>query len=333
MKKILLITFIIISNCNFLYSQESFNPDNSGNSGKPIAEIFSNFHYSLNDDTTTGFGINRAFIGYNYLHNQNLSATIILNVGHPDELMEEAEPRHYAYVREASLRYTYNDLSLFFGMTTTRLFGTQQRFWGKRYLSEPIETLHDFGSNADLGFVVDYKPGDKLTFDLSVTNGEGFSDLQLDNNLKTSAGITIMPWSKMTLRFYGDILIPGNMLQSTLLCFAGFKNELITLGAEIIYQTNHELIEDHNLWGFSATGSIGILKDTELFVRYDHSSSTKVPGEEAEWYYDDDDFLMSGIQYTINNNLRIALSYHGTYPSVAGENRKELIYLSTRFFF
>jgi hypothetical protein len=328
MKKILLITSILISICKSFYSQESDNP------GRPIGEIFSNFHYSFGDDTTTGFGINRAFIGYNYLHGQSLSATIMLNVGHPDDLTEDAEPRHYAYVREASVNYSCNNLNFIFGITTTRLFGTQQKFWGKRYLAEPIETLHDFGHNADIGIVIDYKPGDKVFCDLSVTNGEGYSNLQLDNNLKTSAGITIMPRQEITLRLYGDILFPGDMLHSTLLCFAGFKNELFTLGAEVIYQTNHELIENHNLWGFSGTGSITIFKNTELFTRYDHSSSPGVPGNESQWNYDDDDsFLMSGIQYTFNKNFRMALSYQGTFPSETGENKRELIYLNTRFFF
>ncbi len=328
MKKILPALFTLLSALAPLHSQESNNP------GKPVLELFTNFHCSMNNDTTTGFGLERAFVGYNYRFDQNLSALVLLNIGKPDDLPPGAEPRRYSYVREASFAYSLNRMNIIVGITTTRLFGTQQKFWGKRYLAEPIETLHDYGYNADLGIVADFKPNDKLSLDISVTNGEGYSNIQLDNNVKTSVGLTFNPGEQMTFRLYGDFLIPGEMFHSTLLCFAGFKNDLFTVGAEAIYQTRHENINDHDLWGFSGTGSVNVCRNTELFVRYDHSASVKVRGGITQWTYDDDDdFLIGGIQYIFNKNLRMALNYQGTFPDGSGETRKELIFLSSRFYF
>ena len=57
--------------------------------GKPIAEIFTDFHYTFGDTSnTTGFGIKRAFLGYNFLPPGNFSSTVIVNIGSPEELAE-----------------------------------------------------------------------------------------------------------------------------------------------------------------------------------------------------------------------------------------------------
>ena len=72
--------------------------------GKPIAEIFTDFHLNLNDTAkTTGFGLNRAYLGYNFLPGGNFSGSVIVYIGSPDELSSGAVHRRYAYCREASL--------------------------------------------------------------------------------------------------------------------------------------------------------------------------------------------------------------------------------------
>src|SRR5665647_787644 len=109
MNKILPTLLVYFFLCQVLNSQSVEN------SGKPIAEIFTDFHKSFNKDTTTGFGLTRAFFGYNYLYGQKLSATIMLNIGNPDELPEGAESRRYAYVREASFSYSKDNMNIIFG--------------------------------------------------------------------------------------------------------------------------------------------------------------------------------------------------------------------------
>jgi hypothetical protein len=328
MKKVLPLLIIFLSVKSQIYSQ-------SGQIvSKPITEIFSDFHMNLSSDTTTGFGVKRAYLGYNYVYNQNWSGKAIVNIGTPDDLPEGSEPRRYAYFKEASFSYTKDKLNVTFGITTTRLFTSQQRFWGKRYLADPIETSGDYGYNSDLGVVADYKFSETVTADLAVMNGEGYNQIQLDNNLRSSAGITITPGKKLVFRLYSDIMKTDNIWQSTFIGFTGFRNDLFNVGVEYIYQTNHDFNSGHDAWGLSGTGAITVLKNTELFLRYDYATSFLLNGEQHRWNYSNDgSFMISGIQYTFNSSLRMSLNYRSTFPSDPANKKYEAIYLNTRFYF
>ena len=79
MKKILLALLLVLPGFTMLLSQ-IIEP-----SGKPITEIFTDFHYVFRDTSnTTGFGIERALLGYNFIPVNNFSATIIVNIGSPE---------------------------------------------------------------------------------------------------------------------------------------------------------------------------------------------------------------------------------------------------------
>ena len=268
MKKIIISVFFLIIWGTILYSQTTRI------TGNPIAEIFTDFHYNFNDSSkTTGFGINRAYLGYNFIPGDNFSATIIINIGTPDDLVEGATPRRYAFFREASLSYSKNKLTLTLGMTSTKMFDYQQKFWGKRYVANTYQSINGYGYVADIGFSADYKINDIFKADFTLMNGKGYSELQSDNNLKSSAGIYITPNKLLVFRLYGDIIKFENLWQSTLIAFAGIKNDLITLGAEVSYKTNLDHVYGHHAWGISGTGAIRFAENTEFFGRYDHSAS------------------------------------------------------------
>ena len=305
------------------------------NTGKPVAEIFTDFHYNFNDTAkTTGFGLNRAYLGYNFLPGDNFSASIIVNIGSPEELTMGSIHRRYAYFREASISWSKDKLNIYFGITTTRLFDYQQKFWGKRYIANTYQSINGYGFVADLGLAVDYKINDILKADFTLMNGEGYSELQLDNSLKTSAGLTITPGKQLAIRLYGDITRPHGILQYTLIGFAGFKNELLTLGAEASYKSNLDLIGGHHAWGISGTGAISISKKGEIFMRYDYSTSVKVPGDIIQWNYNmDGSFTAFGYQYTFSQNVKMAVNYQGTYPYNPGRQISDAIFLNALFKF
>lgn len=109
------------------------------NHTKPIAEIFTDFHFNFNDTShTTGFEVNRAHLGYKFLSDNHFAGTLIVNIGTPDDLAPGSKPRRYAYFREASISYSDEKLTILFGITGTRLFDFQQKFWGKDMLPIPI---------------------------------------------------------------------------------------------------------------------------------------------------------------------------------------------------
>lgn len=303
--------------------------------GKPITEIFTDFHYSINDTTkTTGFGINRAQLGYNYRPEGKYSATVIVNVGTPEDLSAGAISRRYAYFREASIAYTGDNLTVNFGIASTRIFDFQQKFWSKRYIGPEYQSIYGYGSVADLGLVIDYRINDLLKVDFTVMNGKGYNNIQFDNSLKTSAGLTITTQNRFSLRFYGDIMKPYGITQATLIAFAGFKNDHLSIGAEASYKSNLDLVTGHDGWGVSGTGAVNISEKTEIFLRYDYATSVAPQGSTVHWNNMlDGSFMISGVQYTFSPNLRMALNYKGNYPYSTVRQNTDAIYLNVHFKF
>jgi hypothetical protein len=329
MKKILLLLITALSISQVSYSQTTEN------SGKPIAEIFTDFHYNLNDTTkTTGFGLNRAYFGYNFLPPGDFSGTIIVTVGNPEELSSGAVHRRYAFFREASITYSKDKLNMSLGITGTHLYDFQQKFWGKRYIANTYQSINGYGFVADLGLGIFYKFNEIWKGDFAIMNGEGYSELQLDNSVKTSAGVTITPVKQLAFRLYGDINRPMGIWQYTLIGFAGFKNDLITIGGEVSYKSNLDLTEGDNAWGISGTGSVGISAKTEIFVRYDYSLSSIPQGETIQWnYLLDGKFAIAGVQYTLSQNVKIALDYQNRSPYNINQQNTRSVYVNALFKF
>lgn len=314
---------------------QSLNSQTIISNGKPIAEIFTDFHYILDDTSKRiGFDLNRAHLGYNFIPGGNFSSTIIINVGSPIDLAEGSVPKRYAYFREASICYNDDKLTINFGIVNTRIFDFQQRFWGKRYLGPEFQAAYGYGSVADLGVVLDYKINDIFKVDLSVLNGEGYTNIQIDNSLRTAIGLLITTPSKMSVRLYGDIMRPAGVTQTTLIAFAGFKNEKFSFGGEASYKSNLDLTKGHNAWGLSATSSYSLNEKSELFVRYDYTASVIVPGEEFQWAFNKDgSYLIAGLQHNLSNNLKMALNYRKTFPYSTDKLSTDAFYLNAMFRF
>jgi hypothetical protein len=329
MKKFLPVLLVSLFLCQVICSQTAEN------TGKPVAEIFTDFHYNFNDTAkTTGFGLNRAHLGYNFFTGDNFSALIIVNVGSPDDLPVGSIPKRYAFFREASIAYSGEKLTITFGIASTRIFDFQQRFWGKRYLGAEFQALYGYGSVADLGVVMDYKINDILKVDLSLLNGEGYTNIQIDNSLKTAFGLTITTPNQLAIRLYGDIMRPGGVWQSTLITFVGFKNDLISFGAEASYKSNLDLTEGHHVWGISATGSFFLNEKSEIFGRYDYTASVSVPGEILHWDHKlDGSYFVGGIQHTFTSNVKMAVNYRGIYPYDPEKQHTDAIFLNALFKF
>ena len=301
--------------------------------GYPISEIFTNFHYSINDTSeTTGFGIERALLGYTLPAGENFSATVIVNISSPEEVVAGTKTRRFAHFREAFISYSKDKLTLNFGITKTLLADYQQRFLEKRYIAENLIATREFGYVSDLGVSAWYRFSDLIRADVSLMNGKGYSTIQFDNNLKTSAGIYITP-GNLAFRIFGDIMKRETDWQSTMVGFAGFKNDLLTIGAEMSYKKNLGMREGSDAWGFSGTGAVYISDKVDIFARYDWFSSAFVNDDPYRWnYLDDGRLAIGGIEYSFSKKIKISLNYQGTY---AYDNRDaaELIYLNSLFRF
>jgi hypothetical protein len=329
MKKII---GIIIFCFAFVSSALSQTPSGQN---KQIAEIFTDFHYYINDTTRiSGFALNRAYLGYNLQIDENFSSAVIVNVGNPEELVPGAKQRRYGYFREASVKYAHDNLNIAFGMVSTRIFDFQQRFWGKRYVANEYQSAFGYGSVADLGVVADYKLNEVFKVDVSILNGNGYSNLQIDNHLKTAFGITITPGNHLSIRLYTDLMKPLGVLQNTLIGFVGFRNDLFYIGAEASYKSNLDITEGHHGWGLSSTAAVKVVKNTEIFARYDYATSNIPNGEVTNWNYSKDGrFGVFGIQYTFNPIVQMALNYQGNFPYDDSKKNTDAIFLNVHLKF
>ncbi len=329
MKRLLHVLLFLITFAQILNSQTFLSQ------GKPFVEIFTDFHYNLDDTSkTTGFGLDRVYLGYNYTPAGNFSAMIIINLGNPDDLAAGSVPKRYAYFREASIKYTKDRLTLNFGMVNTRFEDYQQGFWGKRYLGPEYQAIYGYCPVADLGVVIDYQLNDFVRVNFSLLNGEGYTNVQADNSIKTGVGIIINTPFNTVFKLYSDIMKPGGVWQSTMVAFAGFKNDKFSFGAEASYKTNLDLLSGHNVYGISGTGSIFLNEKSEVFGRYDYASSAVMPGEDFRWdYTKDETYFIAGFQYILSDNLKMALNYRRTNPYESGKQTTNAIYLNAAFRF
>jgi hypothetical protein len=329
MKKIF---FTVIAVMLFHHSLES---QTVSSESKAIAEIFTDFHVNLNDTAkTTGFGVSRAYFGYNYVADEHFSARLIVNLGNPDDVSIGTVRRRYAYFREASIIWSNEKLRMAFGLTDTRIFRFQQRFWGKRYLANTYQSLNGYGYVADLGFVFDYKFSDIISGDVTVMNGEGYLEMQLDNGVRSSIGLTITPDDNFAFRIYGDYEDKPDIKEFTGIVFAGFKNDRLNIGAEASFKTSLDGIEGHDAWGLSATGGVNFTKKDEVFMRYDYSTSVIPEGETVQWnYMRDGTFAIFGVQHTFTPNIKLALDFQGRNPYEEGTVNSNMLYINALFRF
>jgi hypothetical protein len=327
MKRYLSAFIFSIFICQFLYSQAP------SIKGKPIGEIFTDFHYISGDTTTrTGFAVNRAHLGYNFTPDGNFSSTIMVNIATPLDLPEGSRPRRYAFFREASVAYTSNKLTVNFGMVSTRIFDFQQKFWGKRYLGAEFQALYEYGTVADLGVVIDYKISDLLKFDISILNGEGYTNIQVDNSLRTAAGLLITTPGRVAVRLYGDVMKKAGVLQTTLIAFAGWKTDLFSIGSEFSYKTNLDVLDGIDGWGLSATGSVFINKKNDIFARLDYVGP--VPSTVLNNDYNKyTTYFIGGIQHNFTDDLKISLNYRRTNPIMVEKKPLNAIFLNAGFKF
>lgn len=187
---------------------------------------------------------------------------------------------------------------------------------------------------ADLGAVADYRFSDIVKAGISLMNGEGYSDLQLDNSLKTSLGFTITPPGGIAVRIYSDIIRVYGVWQNTIILFAGIRREAEFIGAEFTRKTNLDLISGHNAYGFSATGGVSLTKSLELFTRFDYSTSSTEPGMlNPRNYVRDWKFLVAGLQKTFSEKIKLAIDFQGNYPYSTASPESRLIFLNALFSF
>ena len=319
---IILITgFQVISQENTEPKEESFKPN-----GKPIITVFANVNTLINDGKAqTGFQLTRGYLGYEYNFSKNFSGKIVFDIGN----IGNVKYQMISFVKYAMMTYTYNNLSINFGLIPTTEFTVQEKFWGHRYVEKSYQDLYAFNPSADLGASATYKFNDIVSADLAVFNGEGYKIQQMDNYFKTAVGVTINPIKKLTVRLVFDVM-GKDSTQFTYGGFVGYKEEKFVVGAEYNLQQNHLMEPNHDYYGPSVYGTYNISKKFGVYARYDKlNSNVSADAETSPWnFLKDGQQLIGGFEYAPVKGIKISPNYRGWIPDDSTKSYTNAIFLN-----
>jgi hypothetical protein len=302
--------------------------------GNTTLRLFGNFHSGLTAaDGNSIFEIERAYLGYQYQMSPNWMAEIKVDIGSPENESVYALVKRYAYFRNAYIKYEVNRFDVFFGIVSMTHFNVQENFWGYRYVLRSFADEYKFGKTVDLGVIASYQIANWFSFDLSMVNGEGYSQLQSDNYFEYCAGATFNWQKKLTGRLYTNY---GPSEKKTKMVYAAFLGYHITpnwsAGAEFNILHNYKYLENRNQKGYSVYSTYKLNKHWKIFGRYDCLSSNILEGGNVPWnLVSDGTAAIAGAEYKANNNLKFSLNYRDWYPWAANMDNRAYIYLNVEF--
>lgn len=320
----------------FLFLSESLSftqeKENLYPSGHGMAKVYTNFHKEFTyQDYESAFEVTRAYLGYVFFMDKHFSAEVKLDIGSPDDESPYSKLKRYAFFKNAALEYRNDKLIWNFGIISLKQFKIQEKYWNHRYIYKSFQDEHRFGASADIGTSIEYRFTPWLTADVTLMNGEGYNQLQIDNTFKSGFGASFYPSDFLIARIYYDIMV-NEAVQQSIASFIGIKKNELTIGLEYNYKTNISFIQDHNIWGYSVYGSYNISDKWEIFGRFDRLLSKKYEYEEFGWNFDKDgSALIAGVQYQPIRYVKFALNYHDWYPFPQNIENHSLIYLNLEF--
>jgi predicted porin len=299
-------------------------------SGKPFAKIYTNSHTQMFEGKyESAFEITRAYLGYEYKFSKYFSAKINIDVGDPGV----GKLQHTAYLKNAYMKFKYNGLTTCFGMISTIQFKLQEKAWGHRYILKSFQDEYKFGSSADIGISAAYQVHDMVSIDAIFMNGEGYKSIQADTTYRAGGGITIKPVKGLTCRGYFDYEKKDEALMHVA-TYIGYSRDAISAGIEFMLENNNKHKKDHNLTGYSAYASYQLMKELEVFGRYDNLKSNTLSGETDPWNVSkDSQMIMAGVEYSPVKGIKLAPNYKGVLPSESGSSLISWIFLSAEFAF
>lgn len=309
-----------------LLSQENsdFKP-----SGNVILRTFFDYHTDFHDHR--GFDITRAYIGYNYKFTPTLQARAIIDGASGKNSSNQLVP----FLKNAYVNWNYKNWDVNAGLINSLINPTQEKYFGLRYVIENIATLNKIGQSADLGINATYKFNKIVSVDASITNGEGYKDIEMDNTMRYALGTNIKPVKNLLIRGYVDyynkpsdtVNLNSKKDLMTMNVFVGYDNSKLAVGAEYIQQFNNKFIKENDFQGYSVFSTIKIAPKWKPFIRYDYMKSTSI--NDKPWNKTDGSLAILGIEYQPTKLLKFAANFRN-YNYIK-KDAEQFIYLNAEF--
>jgi len=306
---------------------------------KSKGKVFGSIYFDAFTEVNSGYNksgmeIKRAYFGYKYKLDKNISAYIKLDIGSPEDLSLNSHIKRYAYFKNAGIKYTKDKLTVNIGIIDVLMFTHQEKSWGHRYIAKSFLDAYKFGPKADIGFNANYKFSKYFIMNIGFYNGEGYSKLQGDDSYRVGLGIVSHPFKNSTVKVYLDYSKKDIDRIGTFF-FLGYKvSKKLSFGAEYNYQFNNGFVSEQDLSGFSVYVDYYIMPKLQLFMRYDYLDSKVLPNSQEPWHYaKDGDRLITGIQYDLRKNFKIAIDYQSWNPHDEKKDYRPLIFVNLLFKF
>ena len=326
MKKIKFILTIFIIFIGFeIYSQQ--------NKGKVSTRVYWNFNKDFTKDAPrkNAFEIKRAYFGYEYRINDNISSKVTFDVG-----KNSSGSDYTAFLKIAQLDWKIkNNLKLSIGMIGNKQFKFQESIWGYRYMYKTFQDENKFGSSADLGVNAEIKLSDKINLNLFALNGEGYKNVQDDNGFIKIGGNLIYEFDNgFSAKIYYDSqpsIENFNLVNTGY--FIGYEKEKTRIGLEYNEMLNGKTYKDpskdHSLSGFSGYISQTLSKNSSVFFRYDSLGSNILSGSLDAWNSGKDGNLMIlGFEHVVTKGFKLNLNYRNYNYNDTSINNKSMVFIN-----
>lgn len=313
---------IILALCtSFSYGQ---------NQGKPFATIFTNFNFDLSEssdlqdllgtrDNFKEFEVKRAYLGYSYKIDDQLSAKVTFDIG-----SNSGGSDYTAYLKIASLNWkVYDNISLNMGMIGTKNYKFMEKSWGRRYIEKSAMDKYKWANSADAGISLDYKLMDGLSIDAQVLNGEGYKNTQDDFGLlRYGAGVTYSLGNLSFRVFRDNYTSATDISQNTTTAAASYSMGDIKIGGETNIMTNASNIEGQSKDITSFYGTYKLNEKYSLFARMDNVSS------ENDWNSEKDGtYTIGGVEMQMTKGIKLALNMQ-SWKGLTNLDSDETLYLN-----
>jgi hypothetical protein len=320
--------FLLIYLTPFLvYSQEDeFVP-----SGKVFSTIHLNFHKGISSASgeDVAFELTRAYLGYEYNISREFYAKINVDVGSPGDLPPNSKSRRYAYFKNAFLRYKKNQFRVDFGLIDMKQFKLQEDIWERRYIMESFSDQYGIGHSADLGMSANYVFSEQLEADFTISNGEGYSTIQLDDVFKYGIGPVYRFKNGLISKVFFE-LTKKEITETTWSYFLSYNHQKKwNIAGEYVFRKNDNWKENRNINGFSFYGKYNFAKKYQFFARYDIFHSNIVMNEINPWNLaNDGTALVGGIQFFPDKGIKMSVNYQDWYPRATNIEYSGYVYFN-----
>lgn len=275
--------------------------------GKPVVKIFADWHQGMGNEEfsdDSGFEIKRAVFGYQYQFSPKISAKLVLDTDNPGGKLTEV-----AYLRNAYVAYKADLGEVYFGIIGIKHFKTQENNWGYRYLYKSAMDEYKFNNSVDAGVYAKANATDWISFDLTISNGEGAkSEQDTEGKYRFGLGTEIEALKNLTFRAYYDYFDAptptGTEIindQTSIALFLGYEVNAFRVGLEYntLQSFGFEDNDDRQL--YSVYGSYVFNNKLQAFARYDKLEADQAGLSEY--------VAIGGLEYAVVKGVKIAPNY------------------------